>query len=141
MTIQHMLLTLGGFVEEFIEPPPPSGATYAWGNNSYGRLGDGSAFPRSSPVSIVGGFTDWTQVSGGLNASFGVRLNGTLWSWGSNANGQLGDGTTVSKSSPVLVAGGFTDWIQVSGGGWGTAVGLRLNGTLGHGDSIRWATW
>jgi alpha-tubulin suppressor-like RCC1 family protein len=67
-------------------------------------------------VSVVGGFTDWTQLSGGGEHILGVRANGTAWAWGSALNGQLGDNTITSKSSPVLVVGGFTDWIQVSAG-------------------------
>ena len=39
-----------------------------------------------------------------------------LYAWGSNGNGQLGDGTSVSKSSPVTVVGGITNWSQASAG-------------------------
>jgi alpha-tubulin suppressor-like RCC1 family protein len=65
---------------------------------------------------VIGGFTDWCQLSAGGQHSLGVRTNGTAWAWGNNTSGQLGDGTIVSKSSPVLVLGGFTDWCQVSAG-------------------------
>jgi alpha-tubulin suppressor-like RCC1 family protein len=50
--------------------------------------------------------------------SVGLRTNGTAWAWGSGSFGTLGDGTTVAKSSPVSVVGGFTDWCQVSNGGY-----------------------
>jgi alpha-tubulin suppressor-like RCC1 family protein len=105
-----------------------NGTAWAWGSNGSGRLGDGTAVDKSSPVSIIGGFTDWIQVDGGSLHSLGVRANGTAWAWGSGANGRLGDGTIVSKSSPVSVIGGYTDWIQVSGGEF-NSVGLRANGT------------
>jgi alpha-tubulin suppressor-like RCC1 family protein len=102
---------------------------YGWGSNSSGGLGDNTTVSRSSPVSVVGGFTDWCQASAGGSHSLAVRANGSLWSWGSNANGRLGDNTVVSKSSPVSVVGGFTDWCQVSAGSV-HSLGLRTNGTL-----------
>ena len=105
-----------------------NGTAWAWGRNNFGQLGDNTVTNRSSPVSVVGGYTDWVQVSGGYQHSLGVRANGTAWAWGSGANGRLGDNTTVSRSSPVSVVGGFTDWIQVSAGS-GFTLGLRANGT------------
>jgi alpha-tubulin suppressor-like RCC1 family protein len=105
-----------------------NGTIWAWGNNAQGQLGDGTTVTRSSPVLVAGGFTNWCQVSAGRYHSLGVRTNGTLWAWGDNGNGQLGNNTTTSRSSPVLVVGGFTDWCQVSGG-FSHSLGLRNNGT------------
>ncbi len=65
-------------------------------------------------MSVVGGFTDWCQVSAGLGHSLGVRQNGTAWAWGQGSTGRLGDGTVVNKSSPVSIAGGLTGWRCVS---------------------------
>jgi alpha-tubulin suppressor-like RCC1 family protein len=106
-----------------------NGTLWTWGSNICGRLGDGTTVNRSSPVSVVGGFTDWCQVSVGYCHIAAVRQNGTLWAWGYNGQGRLGDGTTIDKSSPVSVVGGFTDWCQVSGGPLHTAA-VRQNGTL-----------
>ncbi|MFZ4599437.1 MAG: RCC1 domain-containing protein [Terrimicrobiaceae bacterium] len=105
-----------------------NGTAWAWGSNDYGMLGDGTIGFTVSPVSVVGGFTNWCRVSAGRYYSLGVRTNGTAWAWGSNCFGQLGDGTTVNKSSPVLVVGGFTDWCQVSAG-FCHSLGVRTNGT------------
>ena len=104
-----------------------NGSAWGWGFNQYGRLGDGTTTDRSSPVSVVGGFTDWVQVAAGFGHSIGLRANGSAWAWGANGSGQIGDGTTTSKSSPVSVVGGFTDWVQVSGNSH--SLGLRANGT------------
>jgi alpha-tubulin suppressor-like RCC1 family protein len=93
-----------------------NGTAWAWGYGLAGRLGDNTTTNRSSPVSVVGGFTDWCQVSAGSSHSLGVRQNGTAWAWGVNTCGQLGDNSVVSSSSPVSVVGGFTDWCYVSGG-------------------------
>jgi len=102
---------------------------WSWGCNDFGQFGDNSVVSKSSPVSVVGGFTDWCQVSVGCDHSLGLRTNGTIWAWGNNGNGRLGDNTTVSKSSPVSVVGGFTDWCQISAG-QRHSLGLRTNGTL-----------
>ena len=102
------------------------GTLYAWGNNTSRQLGDTTITSRSSPVLVVGGFTDWVMASGGNQASNGVRANGTTWGWGSNTFGMVGDGTGTGKSSPVLVAGGFTDWVSVNMQAQSTAlVGIR----------------
>jgi alpha-tubulin suppressor-like RCC1 family protein len=106
----------------------PDANGYAWGTAVYGRLGDGTTVAKSSPVSVIGGFTDWVQLNAGSQHSFGIRANGTAWAWGAATSGKLGDGTTVSKSSPVSVAGGYTDWVQVSAGAT-HSLGLRANGT------------
>jgi alpha-tubulin suppressor-like RCC1 family protein len=105
-----------------------NGTAWAWGGNGNGRLGDNSTVDKSSPVSVVGGFTDWTQVSAGRTHSLGLRSNGTAWTWGLNTGGILGDNTTISKRSPVSVVGGYTDWIQLSAGGYHN-LGIRENGT------------
>jgi alpha-tubulin suppressor-like RCC1 family protein len=104
------------------------GFTWAWGYNNYGRLGTNTLTATRSPVSVVGGIGDWCQVSAFGNHSLGVRRNGTIWGWGYNGSGRLGDGTTTSRLSPVSVVGGFTDWCQVSAGG-GHSLGVRTNGT------------
>ncbi len=105
-----------------------NGTAWAWGSYGFGKLGDNSTVDKSSPVSVVGGFTDWAQISAGDDHSLAIRTNGTAWAWGYNLHGRLGDNTTVNKSSPVSVVGGFTDWIQVSAGGE-HSLGLRANGT------------
>jgi alpha-tubulin suppressor-like RCC1 family protein len=118
-----------------------NGTAWAWGRNGKGNLGDNSVINRSSPVSVVGGFTDWCQVSVGYQHDFAIRTNGSLWSWGTNLQGQLGNNiaTTISRSSPVSVVGGFTDWCQVSAGRF-HGLALRTNGTVwswGFGGSGR----
>jgi len=105
-----------------------NGTAWAWGLNSYGRLGDDSTTNRSSPVSVIGGFTDWVQISAGGTHTAAVRANGSAWAWGRNGYGRLGDNSTTDRSSPVSVVGGFTDWVQISAGAAHTAA-LRANGT------------
>lgn len=106
-----------------------NGIAMAWGINTNGRLGDNTTVGKSSPVSVVGGFTDWIQLTAGTSHSVGIRANGTAWAWGNNYRGALGDNTTTPRSSPVSVVGGFTDWVQLDAGGYST-IGLRANGTV-----------
>ena len=104
-----------------------TGIAYGWGYNGQGRLGDGTTTNRSSPVTVIGGITNWSQLNAGGTHSLGVTSTGIAYAWGRNGYGQLGDGTTVSKSSPVTVIGGITNWIQVSGG-TGHSLGLTSTG-------------
>jgi alpha-tubulin suppressor-like RCC1 family protein len=104
-------------------------SAWAWGSNSNGRLGDGTTTNRSSPVRVIGEFSDWCQASAGGLHSLAVRTNGSLWAWGSNANGSLGDNTVAAKTSPVSVVGGFSDWCEASAGG-DHSLAIRTNGTL-----------
>jgi len=106
-----------------------NGTLWTWGLSSNGQLGDGTITDQSSPVSVIGGFTDWCQVGAGCKHNAAIRENGTLWAWGRNQCGRLGDGTITDQSSPVSVVGGFTDWCQVSAGSYNTAA-IRENGTL-----------
>jgi alpha-tubulin suppressor-like RCC1 family protein len=97
------------------------GTLWLWGKNTDGQLGTNDIVHRSSPVQTVSGGTNWKQVSVGVGHSAAIKTDGTLWSWGSNANGPLGDNTTTAKSSPVQTVAGGTNWKQVSCGSYFTA--------------------
>ena len=104
------------------------GKLYAWGRNADGQLGDGTITDKSTPVQI-GSLTNWKQVSTGGRHCAGIKTDGTLWTWGYNSfYGQLGDGTTVTKSSPVQI-GSLTDWKQVVCG-YNSTLCIKTDGTL-----------
>jgi len=90
-----------------------NGSLWAWGNNSYGQLGIRTGTP-SIPTQ-VGTNTDWTSAAtthtGWYSCAHTVALrgDGSLWAWGSNSVGQLGDGTTTLRNTPVRV-GTDNDW-------------------------------
>jgi alpha-tubulin suppressor-like RCC1 family protein len=105
------------------------GTLWTWGVNNYGQLGDNTLTDRSSPVTTVAGGTNWKQVAGGFYHTAAVKTDGTLWTWGRNNNGQLGDNTTSTRSSPVTTVAGGTNWRQVAGGGSRTAA-IKTDGTL-----------
>jgi alpha-tubulin suppressor-like RCC1 family protein len=78
---------------------------WCWGDNTYGQVGDGSTTTRTVPVQVSGHATDWAAVTAGLFHTCAVKTDGTLWCWGWNPDGQLGDGTTTSSQVPVHVSG------------------------------------
>lgn len=105
------------------------GSLWTWGWNSCGRLGDSSTTDRSSPGTVDGGGNTWCKVSVKYNSSLALKTNGSLWSWGYNGFGQLGDETTTNRSSPGQVVPGSTNWVNISSGGYHSA-GIKSDGTL-----------
>lgn len=82
------------------------GKVYAWGLNDFGQLGDGSTANRSLPVLIGGllsGKTITAICSGSGRHQLALASDGSVFAWGDNASGQLGNGTTTSSTSPVAV--------------------------------------
>jgi alpha-tubulin suppressor-like RCC1 family protein len=79
---------------------------YCWGYGVRGQLGNGTtAFSTLRPTLVSGGL-HFAQVSAGLYYTCGITTDDRAYCWGDNQTGQLGDGTTTSRSKPVLVAGG-----------------------------------
>ena len=103
---------------------------YSWGDNTSGMLGLNLSLAtddRSSPVQ-VGSLGDWAQTACTLVSVLAVKTDGTLWSWGSNNDGQLGQGDRITRSSPVQV-GALTNWAQVSVAD-DSSLAVKTNGTL-----------
>jgi alpha-tubulin suppressor-like RCC1 family protein len=95
------------------------GTLWAWGYNNNGQVGVGNTVNYSSPIQ-VGSLTNWKTVSGGTKVFSGntvcaIKTDGTLWLWGNNDSGQLGQGNTVKYSSPVQV-GSLTTWKSAAAG-------------------------
>lgn len=105
------------------------GTLWCWGSNNSGQLGDNTIVHRSSPVQTVTYNNNWKQVSMGFQHTAGLKIDGTLWMWGNNTGGQLGDNTTINRSSPVQVLGSATNWNQVSCGKFHTCA-IKTDGTL-----------
>jgi len=97
------------------------GTLWTWGGNDNGILGSGNLVSRSSPGTTSGGGTNWCSVSLSRLTSAAVKTDGTVWTWGWNNAGQLGDGTVITRSSPVTTAGGGNNWCAVSAGAYHTA--------------------
>jgi alpha-tubulin suppressor-like RCC1 family protein len=98
----------------------------AWGDNEYGNLGDGTFTQRPTAVSVG---SNESQVAAGYNHSLTVISDGSVWSWGSNASGQLGTGSTQPSASPQLVSGISGTVTQVAAG-WYHSLALASDGTV-----------
>ena len=112
-----------------------TGELYTWGRNDKGQLGDGTIVNKSSPV-LIGALTDWGNASGATifasDVTMGVvKPNGSLWMWGDNSVGQLGDGTIVNKSSPIQI-GSDKIWSTAAIGGQTvpTTAGITSDGSI-----------
>jgi len=105
------------------------GTLWVCGNNGSGQLGLGNTAYYSSPVQ-VGALTNWADIgtNGGALHTLGVRTDGTLWAWGDNTSGQLGNGNRTSYSSPVQI-GSLTNWKRVFTG-WNSSIAIKTDGTL-----------
>jgi len=105
------------------------GTLWTWGLNSYGQLGDNTTTRRSTPVTTFAGGTNWKQVAATGSYTVAIKTDGTLWTWGRNNYGQLGDNTTTGRTTPVTTFAGGTNWKQVACGGYFTTA-IKTDGTL-----------
>ena len=105
------------------------GTLWLWGNNDSGQLGDNTITHRSSPVQTITYGNNWLQVSCGYNHTIATKTDGTLWTWGKNSYGQLGDNTTTSKSSPIQTITRGTNWFSISTSFYSNFA-IKTDGTL-----------
>ena len=104
-----------------------TGTLWGWGNNTNGQVGNGGVGSNPLLPTQIGTATTWNSISAGRFHSVAIRLDGTLWAWGSNYYGQLGDGTTAARATPQQ-AGTLTTWQSASAGIHHTAA-LRTDNT------------
>jgi alpha-tubulin suppressor-like RCC1 family protein len=141
-----MVSTLSGVVsgavgESFTVVNRLDGTAWTWGENSYDQLGISSyVWDAGSTPTSVPGMTDVTAIAT-ANAwvsshTLALKSDGTLWAWGDNYAGQLGDGTDTDRKVPTRVQG-LADVIALAVGGWdgedesdGHSVALKRDGTV-----------
>jgi hypothetical protein len=82
------------------------GTAYCWGENTFGALGNGTQQDSAIPVEVAGGHTFSQLVAGGfIGHTCALTGTGEAYCWGENETGQVGDGTTVDRLAPAVVAG------------------------------------
>ncbi|GDY11708.1 hypothetical protein LBMAG53_05860 [Planctomycetota bacterium] len=113
------------------------GQVWAWGDNTYGQCGDNTTFVRPTAVKVLrssGANLDRViAIAAGSLHSLAVRDDGTVWAWGYNAQGQLGDGSTLNRFKAVQVgknAGGALDKITAVSAGYYHSMALSGDGQV-----------
>ena len=124
-----------------------SGGVKCWGYNQFGNLGDGTTTHRNTPVDVIGLTSGVAQISAGTYYTCAVMTSGGAKCWGYNGYGNLGDGTTTQRLTPVDVSGLTSGVAQISAGEWVTCAvttgggakcwGANFYGQLGDGTTTQ----
>ncbi|HUL97470.1 MAG TPA: hypothetical protein VLT89_15770 [Usitatibacter sp.] len=127
-----------------------AGAMLCWGSNDYGQLGNGTTAQSTTPVPVAGLSSSVTGITAGTYHTCAVNSSGTVYCWGDNDFGQLGNGTTIRLSIPVPLPGFLSGGSAVSAGAYHTCAlnrsggvlcwGYGHNGQLGNGAASSSAT-
>jgi len=117
----------------------PTNRVAAAGYNVCGQLGvsNNDYSPRLALIDSV------VSIAGGQDCSLAVRSDGSVWAWGYNSRGQLGDGTTTTRRTPVQVSNLIGVIAAATAGGGTQCLALKADGTVwawGHNKAGSWAT-
>jgi RNA polymerase sigma factor (sigma-70 family) len=105
------------------------GSLWSWGEEPLGWPVLGiKNLKKAASLHRIGTDNDWKFVSSGTYGSLAIKTDGTLWGWGGNFAYQLGDGTKITRTTPVPSIPG-TDWVWAAGGE-ASSFGIRSDGTL-----------
>jgi alpha-tubulin suppressor-like RCC1 family protein len=104
------------------------GTVWSWGDNSHGQLGNGNiSYNNALPIQVIG-LTNIIAISAGANHSIALENDGTVWTWGYNAYGQLGNDTNISSNIPIHIAS-LTGVITIEAG-YVYSLALKNDGTV-----------
>lgn len=105
-----------------------TGAVYAWGDDTYGQLGSGASGSSAVPVQVAGLPGNVVAIATSGNHDVALASDGTVYAWGANGDGQLGNGTTTNSSTPVQVGG--LSGVKVLAAGGNHTLALTSSGTV-----------
>lgn len=112
-------------------------SVYCWGANRFGGLGNGDTVASPLPQRVVGlPGGQIAQLTAGAGHTCALQANGGLYCWGFNATGQLGDGTTTMRTTPVLVSNSVGRYTSAAAGGVHTCGRLSAGGVECWGDNV-----
>jgi hypothetical protein len=104
------------------------GSLWGWGWNGYGVATQAHAKERVSEPTRIGSDTSWTQIAVGAGHCLALKSDGSLWAWGQNDHGQVGDGSTNNQFTATQI-GSDHDWGAIAAGAF-SSFALKKNGTL-----------
>lgn len=90
---------------EFVLAVASNGSVWSWGNNGSGQLGQGPDFGANSTPQQISNLSSVVAVAAGYEHGVALKNDGSVWTWGRNFEGELGDGSTTKRTSPVRVSG------------------------------------
>ncbi|HXS36349.1 MAG TPA: T9SS type A sorting domain-containing protein [Flavipsychrobacter sp.] len=105
------------------------GTLWAWGLNMHGEVGIGTITPGVDTPMQVGADKNWASISAGGSYALAIKTDGTLWAWGDNTFGDLGNGTTTNSKVPIQVDTA-TDWKIATASCQETSFAIKKDGTL-----------
>lgn len=107
-----------------------NGTVAVWGNNADGELGIGNTNQQNSPVVMTSpNINNIIAVAGGTYSGYALRADGTVWAWGNDASGQLGDGLTATQLNPIQITS-LSGIVSITSGQV-TAFAVKGNDVLG----------
>jgi alpha-tubulin suppressor-like RCC1 family protein len=104
------------------------GSLWGWGGSAQGQFGQTNVPKSDRTPARIGIETNWSQVCVGVDHSLALKIDGSLWAWGGNSNGQLGDGTTNNRFFPTMI-GTERDWRTISATAF-NSLAVKSNGTI-----------
>ena len=112
-----------------------SGKAYCWGYNAYGQVGDGTTTTRTIRTSVSGLTSGVSRVAAGGDHTCALLNSGGMKCWGLNSDGQVGDGTTTNRNTPVDVSGLTSGVATIQVGGTSTCAITTSAGLKCWGDN------
>lgn len=106
------------------------GSLWGWGDNAVSQLGIPGNTQTAQPVPVqIGADKDWKYGNGGLSHCLAIKQDGSLWAWGYNWEGELGNGLRSTDNTQPIRVGNDKDWSGIAGGD-DFSIAIKLDGSM-----------